>query len=230
MLGTIVNSAVIIVGSLIGLLIKGNLKERYKQIITQSVGLSIIFVGAGGTLKNMLLLESNPILFIVSLVIGGLVGTLLDIEGALKRLGDYLEAKAGGGESSISRAFVAGSLLFCVGTMAILGSLESGIQGVHSTLYAKSVLDGVMSVIICSTMGIGVIFSAVSVFIYQGTLTMLAGFIEPYLSPDMIREISIIGGILITGLGLDVLEIKKVNVSNMLPAVLVPVIYYMIVG
>ncbi len=229
MLGTIVNTIAIIFGTLFGILIKGGLKVKYQVIVKQAVGLAVLFLGASSAIGKMTLPEANPLLFIISLIIGGIVGTLLDIEGKLAKLGDCLQSKFGGGKSTISKAFVTSSLLFCVGTMAILGSLESGIQGVHNTLFAKSVLDGVMSVVLASSLGIGVILSAVTVFVYQGTITLLAAYIGPFLTNDMIREISIVGGILITGLGLDVLEIKTVSVGNLLPAILVPVIYYAIV-
>ena len=168
----------------------------------------------------------NSVLFVISLVIGGLVGTLINIEGKMKSIGDWIESKCKGGEGSVSKSFVAASILYCTGTMAIIGSIDSGIYGNYTILFTKSVLDGVYAIIFASTMGYGVIFSALSVFVYQGAITLLAGFVEPYLTGDIMREISVVGGILIAALGIDMMGIRKLNVANLLPAVVVPVIYY----
>ncbi|MBN2618216.1 MAG: DUF554 domain-containing protein [Spirochaetales bacterium] len=229
MLGTYVNSAVIIIGALIGLLIKNGLQDRFKQIIMHGVSLSILFIGISTTLSGMLN-GGEPILFIISLVIGGIFGEWIDLDKKLQQLGDFLQKKVGNGDNNIARGFVTSSLLFCVGTMAILGSLESGLKGDYDTLFAKSVLDGITSIILSSTMGIGVMFSSISVLIYQGAITMLAIFIEPILSEDIIREISIIGGILIFSLGLNMLDIKKIKSANLLPAIIIPPIYYLVLG
>lgn len=229
MFGTVVNVLAIFVGGVTGTLIKGGLSERFKTIVMQAVGMAVLYIGLSGALSKLMLPEANPILFIISLVLGGLLGEAIGIEDKLERLGDYLQGKFAG-HDMISQGFVTASLLFCVGTMAILGSLESGISGVHTTLYAKSVLDGVTSVIFASSMGIGVVLSGITVLVYQGSLTLLAGVIGPLLTSDMLREISVIGGILITGLGLDLLGIKKLKVGNLLPSVLIPVAYYFFEG
>ncbi|MGL1892309.1 MAG: DUF554 domain-containing protein [Spirochaetaceae bacterium] len=228
MLGTYVNAAVIIVGSLLGLLIKNGLKEKYKTTIMHGVSLSVLFIGISTTLSGILN-GGEPILFIISLVIGGIIGELIDIDLKLIKLGEWLQSKAGKGEHNIGNGFVTASLLFCVGTMAILGSLESGLQGNHDTLYAKSVLDGITSIILTSTMGIGVILSSISVLIYQGSITLFAKLIEPILTGQIIREISIIGGILIFSLGLNMLELKKIKTANLLPAILIPPFYYLLI-
>jgi len=229
MLGTYVNTLVIILGSILGLLIKNGLKEKYKTIVMNGVGLSVLFIGISTTL-NGILNGGEPILFIISIVIGGLIGEFIDIDLRLNRLGDSLQNRVGrGGEHNIAKGFVTASLIFCVGTMAILGSLESGLQGKHDMLYAKSVLDGVTSIILTSTLGIGVIFSSIAVLIYQGSITLLAKFIEPVLTVETIREISIIGGILIFSLGLNLLNIKKIKTANYLPAILIPPIYYLFI-
>ncbi|QEN03884.1 DUF554 domain-containing protein [Thiospirochaeta perfilievii] len=229
MLGTYVNTLVIILGSILGLLIKNGLKEKYKTIVMNGVGLSVLFIGMSTTL-NGILNGGEPILFIISIVIGGLIGEFIDIDLRLNRLGDSLQNRVGrGGEHNIAKGFVTASLIFCVGTMAILGSLESGLQGKHDMLYAKSVLDGVTSIILTSTLGIGVIFSSIAVLIYQGSITLLAKFIEPVLTVETIREISIIGGILIFSLGLNLLNIKKIKTANYLPAILIPPIYYLFI-
>ena len=229
MLGTIVNALAIIIGGSVGLFIKGGLKQKYKDIIMQTLALSVMFVGLQSALSGLLNENVEPILYILSLVIGSAIGEKIDIELRLNKLGDSIQKKMGqkAEESNIALGFVTASLVFCVGTMAILGSLESGINGNHSTLFAKSVLDGTFSTIYASTLGIGVLFTAVAVFLYQGAITVAATFIEPYLTVDMIREMSIVGGIMIFSLGLNMMEIKKIKVGNMLPAILIPVIYYL---
>lgn len=226
MFGTYVNTAVIILGSIIGLLIKNGLKEKYKIIIMHGVGLSVLFIGISTTIGGMLD-GGEPILFIISLVIGGIVGEWVDLDQKLKNLGDWLQSKVGKGEHNIARGFVTASLLFCIGTMAILGALDSGLRGNHDMLYAKSVLDGVSAIILTSTLGIGVIFSAASVLLYQGAITLFASALEPILTLEIIREISIIGGILIFSLGINLLEIKKIKSANLLPSILIPPIYYL---
>lgn len=228
MLGTYVNTIVIVIGSLIGISIKHGLNEKYKNIIMHGVSLSVLFIGISTTLSGMFD-GGEPILFIISLVVGGIFGEWIDLDYRLQLLGEWLQAKVGKGEHNIARGFVTASLLFCIGTLAILGSLESGLRDNHDMLYAKSVLDGVTSIILTSSLGIGVIFAAVSVFIYQGAITMFASFLEPVLTVEIIREISIIGGILIFSLGLGMLDIKKIKTANLLPAILVPPLYYLAV-
>ncbi len=230
MLGTIVNAAAVIVGGLVGLIVRNNLPDRYKEVVTQVIGMSVLFIGLTSSLSKLILPDMNPILFIISLIIGTIIGEKLGIEDKLESLGDTLQKKMGSAGDSFSNAFVSASLLFCVGTMAILGSLESGIHGRHDILYAKSVLDGVTSIIFASSMGFGVMFSAVSVFVYQGSITMLARVIAPYLTTAMTDQMSIVGGVMITGLAFRTLGIKHMKVGNMLPAMVVPVVYYLVQG
>lgn len=225
MLGTIVNTIAIVAGGCAGLLIKGGLKDRYKQIIMQAISLSVLFLGASSSLTGLMSGDAEPILFIASLVIGSGIGEFIDIESKLQTLGDFIQSKVGG--NNIAQGFVAASLVYCVGTMAILGSLESGINHNHTTLYVKSVLDGVSAIIFTSTLGLGVIFSGISVFIYQGLLTLFASFLQPYLTADMLREINIVGGILIFSIGINLLEVIKIKVGNMLPAIIIPALYYL---
>ena len=226
MLGVYVNTVAVIIGSLFGLLIRKGLKEEYKKIVMQGIGLAVLFIGSTTAIGGLLDPDSEAILFIISLVIGGLIGQLLGLEKALDNFGMFLQRKIGSDQNNVAQGFVTASLIFCVGTLAIIGSLDSGLRGHHDLLFAKSVLDGVTAVILTSTMGIGVIFSAAAVFIYQGAIVLLASTLEPLLTIDVIREISIIGGILILGIGLTIMEIKKINTVNLLPAVVVPVLYY----
>lgn len=229
MLGTYVNAIVVVIGAFIGLLIKNGLSEKVKTTVIHSVGLATLFIGLTTTISNMMD-GGEPILFIVSLVIGSMIGEKIDIDLRLNHLGQFLERKVGNGEHSIAKGFVSASLLFCVGTMTILGSLESGLRGNHDILFAKSVLDGTMAIILTSSLGIGVFFSAGSILIYQGAITLMSSFIEPYLSAEILREISIIGGILIFSLGFNILEIKKIKTANMLPAILGPVVYFLLIS
>ena len=227
MLGTYVNTIVIIIGSFLGLLLKNGLKDKYKKTIMQGVALAILFIGISTSLDGIFN-GGEPILFIISLVFGGILGEFIDVDTKLINLGEWIQNKLGSNENNISRGFVTATLLFCVGTMAILGSLESGLRGNHDMLYAKSVLDGISSVILASTLGIGVTLSAISVLIYQGCITLLASFVEPILTTEVIREVSIIGGILIFSLGLNLLEVVKIKTANLLPAIIIPPIYYLI--
>lgn len=229
MLGTIVNVIAIILGSILGLILKGKFNSKLQEITVQATGLAVIFSGASTTFETMINEPCNPVLFVVSIVIGGIVGTLIDIDGKIKGLGDKIDKKCQGRGGSISKSFIGASVLYCTGSMAIIGSINSGLYQDYTILFTKSVLDGINSIIFASAMGFGVIFSSITVFVYQGAITFLAGIVEPYLTGDIMREISIVGGLLITGLGIDMLGMRKINVANLLPAVIVPVIYYGIV-
>lgn len=228
MLGNIVNAGAIVMGCLMGLMIKHGLQNRFKEIVMQAIGLSVIFIGATSAITGLLDPDSHPILFILSLVIGALIGEAIDIEKRLENLGDFLQSKFGSADNNISQGFVTASLIFCVGTMAIMGSLESGLRNNHEILFAKAILDGITSLILTTTLGIGVIFSAVAVFLYQGIIVIFASYVEPYLSVDIIREMSIVGGILIVGIGVSMLDIIKIKTANLLPAILIPVLWYLI--
>ncbi len=209
-------------GTLVGLFFKKGFKENIREITNQGLGLSVLFIGISTTLSGLLNPESRPILFIISLVLGGVIGELVKIETHLERMGDKLKARLGEGHGRVSEAFVTATLIYCVGSMAILGSIQSGLHDSHEILYAKSILDGICSIILASTLGIGVIFSIIPVLIYQGSLTLLASFIGPYATDEIIREISTVGGILIFGIGLNLLEIKRIRTGNFLPALLIP--------
>ena len=224
--GVIVNMIAIMIGAFAGLFIKNGLSVRFKSMITNSVGLACSFVGLSGALSGLIGGEAHPVLFIISLVIGGLLGEWIDIDARLNGFGMFVEKKVGA--SGFSKGFVSASLLFCVGSMAIIGSIEAGVVGNYNTLFAKSVLDGITSIILAASYGFGVIFSSISVFLYQGAITLMATAVQSFLTEDMIRELSIVGGILITCIGIDLLGIKKFKVANFLPAVFVPVVFYLI--
>ena len=228
MIGVIVNAAAILVGACVGLTLKGGLKDRYKTIINQSMGLAVFFVGASSTISQMMQPGANPVLFIISLAAGALLGEFLNIELQLGKVGNWLQSKvpSNPNHGSIATGFVASSLVFCVGTMAVLGALESGIQGRNTIFFAKSLIDGIIAMVMAATLGLGVAFSAFSVLLYQGLLTLLAVWVSPYVTPDMLRELSIVGGILIAAIGLNMLEVIRIKVGNLLPALLGPVLYY----
>ncbi len=226
MLGTIVNAAAIIAGSILGLLFSKGISDKYKEIVLSGVGLCVILVGIKSSLVT-----NNLLIVIFSIVLGSLIGEWIGIEKRLEQLGAFLERKVSeksGDSSSIARGFVTASLLFCVGSMAVVGSLESGLTGSHQTLFAKSVLDGIMSIVLASAMGIGVLFSGIAVFIYQGIITLAAASLKDLLVPETIEQMSSVGGLLILALGLNMLKITQIRVGNMLPAIFLPLLYYAI--
>lgn len=188
----------------------------------QAISLAVLLIGFKMALKTDAIL-----LVIFSLVIGSLIGEFINIENKLEQLGKRLEARFSKPGSGIAKGFVVASLVFCVGSMAIVGSLESGLTGNHQTLFAKSALDGLFSIIFASSFGIGVLFSSVSVFIYQGTITLTSSLMKPFLIPAVINQMSAVGGILIMAIGINLLEIQKIKVGNMLPAIFIPLVYYM---
>ena len=223
MLGTIVNAAAIIAGALVGLIFKNGIPEKYNRTIMQAIGLSVLLIGIKGALGS-----NDLLIIIISLAVGSLIGEWIGIEAHLQRLGKFLESKFSKGASTFSAGFVTASLMYCVGSMAIVGSLESGLTGNHSTLFAKATLDGIVGIILSSSFGIGVLFASVPVFIYQGTITLLAGLLKPLLVPAVISQMSATGGLLIVALGLNMIRDKKIPVGNMLPAIFIPLIYYMV--
>lgn len=216
-MGTVVNTLSIISGSLIGLLFRGSIPDNYSQTIMHAIGMAVVMIG----LKTAL--GTDAILVVIfSLAVGSFLGELLCIEEWLDLLGNWLGRKYSKDGQSVSKGFVNASLLFCVGAMAIVGSLESGISGNHHTLFAKSVIDGITSVLFASTLGIGVLFSAVSVFLYQGLITIAASSIKEFLLPEVVSQMSAVGGLLIMAIGIGLLEIKKFKIGNMLPAIFIP--------
>lgn len=223
MLGTIVNTVAIIVGSLVGLLFRGGIPEKYSNIIMHAIGLAVILIGIKTALKT-----DEILIVIISLAVGSLLGELLRIEDRLERLGNWLGRRISKDSEGISKGFVSASLLYCVGAMAIVGSMESGLSGNHQTLFAKSILDGIGSVIFASTLGIGVLFSAASVFVYQGFITLTASSIKQFLVPDVVSQMSAVGGLLILAIGIGLLEIKRIKIGNMIPAIFIPLVYHML--
>ncbi|OPX43890.1 putative membrane protein YdfK [Ruminiclostridium hungatei] len=236
-MGTLVNTGAVIAGGIAGTLLRSGIPEKYKKTVMQAIGLSVMFIGISGTIKEMLTIVAGNkldrqfiMLMIFSLVFGGLIGEFLKIEKRLENIGVWFQSKIPARGGAFAEGFVTASLVYCVGAMAIVGSLEDGLSGNPSTLYAKSILDGVSAVVFAATMGIGVAFSAIPVLVYQGGITLLAGVIKPWLNDMVISQMSLVGGILIFAIGINLLELKKINVGNLLPAVFIPVLYFILRG
>ncbi|MCR4434720.1 MAG: DUF554 domain-containing protein [Clostridiales bacterium] len=234
-LGTIVNAAVVVAGGVAGSFIKNGLPQRFKNIIMQGVGLSVLFIGISGALQGIYKVADGGKLdrqyimtMIFSLVLGGIIGELLDIENKLEKMGSWIQSRFMKSGGNVAEGFVTASLVFCVGAMAIVGSIEDGLTGNATTLLAKSILDCVTSVVFAASMGIGVALSALTVLIYQGSITLLAGFIKPWLADAVVTQVSLVGSILIMAIGTNLLEFKRIKVGNLLPGVLIPFVYYII--
>ncbi len=223
MQGTLINVAAIVMGSLVGVGLRGGIPDKYKETVIGGIGLAVLLIGAKGALQTDALL-----LVIVSLAAGSLVGEALRFEERLERMGRWIGRRLTGSAEGIANAFVTASLVFCVGAMAVVGSLESGLTGNHQTLYAKSMLDGVTSIVFASTLGIGVIFSALAVLIYQGAITLSAVYLKPFLTPTVVEQMTAVGGLLILAIGFNILGIKRLRIGNMLPAIGIPLIYDLI--
>ena len=238
-LGTLANMGAIIAGSMIGLLVKGGLTKRFQDTIMNALGLAVMFIGISGALEGLFVVEekslgtANIMLMIISLAIGGFLGELLNIEDKLDKVGEWMKSsfkvKGDKGQNFVE-GFVSSSLLFCVGAMAIIGSLKDGLTGNALMLYSKAIIDGIVAIIFASALGIGTLFSVLPLGIYQGSITLSAKLIEPYLSDQMISNISCIGSILIFGIGINMVFGKKIKCGNILPAVLVPIVYELVVN
>jgi len=232
MLGPTVNAVVIVVCALVGSFLVRGLPARFEGIIKKAIGLSIIFVGIKGALDNQ-----RVLLLIMSMVSGAVLGELINIDAFMNRLGLWAERRLGkavpggpsgstGGEGrSFSKGFVSASILFCTGSMAIVGSMQSGLLGNHEILFAKSILDGVISIVFGASMGIGVAFSAIPVFLYQGGIALASMAVKDLLTAEIIREMSAVGSLLIAAIGFNFLEIREIKVANLIPAIFIPLVY-----
>lgn len=249
LLGTLVNAAAIVGGGMIGLLFQGRIADKYHKLVFDSLSLCVLLIG----LLNAFEIK-NSLLVIFSLVLGSILGQWMDLEQKLESFShgiekrflkggkskaeqndETLETTSGQAdvspdapikESGFSRGFVTTTLVYCIGSMAVVGSFESGLSGSHGTLFAKAALDGMSAVLFASSLGYGVIFSSVPVFLYQGLLTVSASALRPFITEVAIADMSAAGGLIIVALGLKMLEIKKMPVANMLPAIFLPLIYY----
>lgn len=224
MTGTIVNTACILIGSLTGSLIKKGMKEKYQKTLFTSTGLAAAGLGINSVVQNMP--DSQyPVLFIISLAIGSLVGTALDLDAKFHKLTD-----SSNGGSTLGQGLSTAILLFCIGTLSILGPINSALYGDHTFLFTNATLDLVTSMVLASTYGIGIAIAAPVLFCWQGSIYLLATVLGPFMSETMMTEVSIVGGFLIASSGLSILEIKNIKTLNMLPALLVPVIWCALSG
>ncbi|MEE0867405.1 MAG: DUF554 domain-containing protein [Clostridia bacterium] len=233
-LGTIVNIILVIIGSLLGLLLKKAIPEKLKTSVTQALALATFSIGMTGVVtaacnasKDGTLASNYTIIMVLSLAIGTIIGEIIDIDKRLNTFGDKLQLKFRA-QGSFGEGFVTASLIFCVGSMAILGSLQDGIMHDPTILITKSLLDGIMSIVLASTLGIGVIFSIFTVGIYQGLITLCAAAVSPFLTTEVISQMSFIGSILIMGIGINFVYSPKLKLSNMLPSMFIPLIYYIV--
>ncbi|MDP4133024.1 MAG: DUF554 domain-containing protein [Bacillota bacterium] len=228
-LGTLANFIAVIIGSGLGLIFKGGLKPKMQSILMQAGGLAVIFIGIEGAAQGLLGLKgytTSSILLVLSLAIGGVLGEAIDIEEKFERIGERLKkAVRAEGDANFVEGFVTASLVICVGAMAIVGSLEDGLTGNASTLYVKSILDLIIVMVFASSLGIGTMFSALSILIYQGLITALAVFIKPFISDGLVANLSCVGAVLVFAVGINLTLGKKFKVGNLLPALIVPVIY-----
>lgn len=222
MLGVWTNSIVVILGAIAGTLLKGGIPERFRKTIMHGLGLCVCLIGISGALETQ-----NVLAVILSMVLGAILGELCGIDERLNRFGDWMQNKlARPGDSGFGQGFVSATLLFCVGSMAVVGSLEAGLNNNPDTLLAKTALDGVSSVIFASTMGMGVALSALPLLLYQGGIALMVGVIGPLLSQAVITEMSATGSLLILGLGLNMTGCtnEPIKVANLLPAMFMPIV------
>ena len=219
LIGTLVNGALIIMGTLIGLSLN-SIPERIKQAVSKVSGLFIIVIGL-----KMVVTMKNPIIALLSLTVGAVLGELIDIDQWFNKLGSWIESKFNRKESNVSSAFVTATLIYVIGAMAVVGSLESGLSNNHTILLTKSVLDGVTSIILSSTLGFGVMISAIPVILYQGIITLLATQIDSFIAHSLLNKlidiITAIGGVMILAIGMNMLEITKIRIANLLPSLLI---------
>ncbi|MDR0316720.1 MAG: DUF554 domain-containing protein [Treponema sp.] len=242
MTGPIVNAVVVVVCALAGTFIIRGIPSRIEDLIKKAIGLSIIFVGIKGALEN-----EHILLLIISMVAGAIIGELINIDKWMNKLGLWAERKLGmdknktgksavegiqagekqpeaGGKAghSFSKGFVSASIIFCTGSMAIVGSMQSGLQGNHEILFAKTILDGAVSLVFGASFGIGVAFAAIPVLLYEGGIVLASLAIRDYLRPEIIREMSAVGSLIIAAIGFNFLGVKEIKVANLIPAIFIP--------
>ena len=223
--GALINAVAVIFGGGVGLLFRGRIPEKISGSVTRAIGLCICVIGVSGALGG------DKMLLVASLVLGALVGESIDIDARLNSLGVFLQGKLtrGDGSSRFAEGFVTATLLFCVGAMAVVGSIEAGLRDDYSVIVTKSILDATAAMVFASAMGFGVLFSAVSVLVYQGSIEFFAGFLQGVFTEGLITQISAAGGVMILGLGVNMVVDAKIKVANLLPGLVVAVGYYFLV-
>lgn len=223
LLGSMVNGAAIVIGGGVGLLVKKGLSEKVGTSVMNALALTVLLIGIQGALQG-----ENILLTILSMVLGTILGEGFDLDGKVQGLGHYLDKKfkstSSEGQPSLSEGFVAASLLVCVGAMAIVGSLQSGLSGDHATLFAKSLIDGIAALIMATTLGMGVLLSGAMVLLYEGTIALFASAVAPLLTEGVINEMTCVGSLLIIGLALNMLKVTNLKIMNYTPAVFLPIL------
>lgn len=226
MIGVFVNTATVIVGSLIGLIFKRGIPKRLADAVMIGIGLCTIYIGISGVLKG-----ENTLILIGSIVVGAIIGTAIDLDKRLNALGELIgrRFKKSNGSVSVAEGFVTASLLFCIGSMTIVGSLQAGLTGDNEMIFTKSLLDLISSAILSVSLGIGVICAAAFVFVFQGALVLLAQYLAPVLTTSAVNEITCAGSLIIIALGLNLIGVTKIKVANYLPAIVIaPIICWII--
>jgi hypothetical protein len=218
-IGSLVNAGAVIVGSALGLLLRSRFPEKIKVIIFQAIGLATLVLG-----MEMALQTGNFLVLIFSLILGGIVGELVQLERALERLGERLKARINAGDERFTEGLVTAFLIFCIGSMTFVGALNEGLSGDRTLIFTKALLDGFTSIALASVYGLGVIFSALPLLLIQGGISLLARQFQDFFTPLLINELSAVGGVLILGIGISLLEIKRLRTTNLLPALLVVVL------
>lgn len=225
MIGTFINVIAVLAGAFLGLLIKERLSKRFITILFQAIGLFTLFLGV-----SMALQTTHIFLLILSLILGSLVGELLRIDRGIERFASYLKRKTRVSGGRFSEGLITAFLLYCMGSVSILGAIDEGLRGDPNLLLVKSMMDGISSIALASTMGIGVAFSVIPLFLYQGGITLFAGTMGEFFSETVVSELTATGGILLIGLGISILEIKPLKIINMLPALLVIILLVYLFG
>jgi len=218
--GTIVNTGAVVAGSLIGLAAGKRLPERMKKLLLQCLGLSTLLIGLQMALSGKELMS-----VIACLLLGAIIGEAVNLEGWIERLGEWLKTKARSGSSTFVEGFVTSSLLYVTGAMVIVGSIQDGVAGDPRTLYIKAMLDGVASIALASTLGPGVLFSALSVFAVQGSLTLLASRLVFLQAPAVLDAVTATGGLLIVAIGINLLDLTKIRIGNLIPALVLAILW-----
>ncbi|WP_028574257.1 DUF554 domain-containing protein [Desulfonatronovibrio hydrogenovorans] len=213
-IATLINALAIILGTLVGVLLRRNFPDRIRSIVYQGIGLSVLVIGLDMALKF-----DNIIFVVFAMLLGGITGELLQLEKRMSDLGNWFKARIRSKDAGFTDGFVTASLIFCIGSMAILGAIDEGIRGDRTILLTKSILDGFISIPLASTYGIGVMLSALPIIIYQGSITIAASQSQAFFTPVIITQITSVGGILIMGIGITLLDFKKINVTNLLPSI-----------
>ncbi len=220
--GSFINVALVLIGGALGLLLKKGLPERVSDAVMKALGLCVLYIGIDGCLEG-----SNALIAVISMAVGTVFGSAVDLDKHMNNFAAKVEkklSKKSDGKTNMAQGMISATLLYCVGAMAVVGSLDSGISGDYSTLATKSVIDGVSSIVLASTLGYGVLLSVVPLFVYQGGITLLAGVVAPFLSDYTVAHMTCVGSLLIIAIALNMLGITKIKVMNSLPAVFLPVI------